>query len=335
MRQFQRRRYRLALPLLAIALLLFAAMWFAAPAMALDCTRASTPVDHAICDTPALKAADARLGKVYFATLKGLAGVNHDLLIESQRLWLTNREEECVDDVAACVAKSIDERLDAIAVCYAGQPGTTTACSYFTQTTCPTLVGLGWPGMGKYPFLIDTMTSELKHAIDEFDCITDPEIGADASQDSETQTLDLVGERPGLVCLNKQVDGYYSGAAHPFHGEVLQCYETATGQLLPFETVFPKVTAGSDQLQKIRDSIDGELTTTCCDGDITDALTFAEIYTDQTMPNGWATDASGALQLGFEYPAFGRSFQAIATVPRDAFIDAVAPAYRKYFTPAQ
>ena len=62
--------------------------------------------------------------------------------------------------------------------------------------------------------------------------------------------------------------------------------------------------------------VDGHLELTCCDSDATKEGTFADIGMDDPAPSGWAVNDDGALILAFEYSAFGRSFQATATVPR-------------------
>ena len=55
---------------------------------------------------------------------------------------------------------------------------------------------------------------------------------------------------------------------------------------------------------------------------------------DDPAPSGWAVNDHGELILAFEYSAFGRSFQATATVPRAAFIDRIVEKYRPVFVPA-
>jgi uncharacterized protein YecT (DUF1311 family) len=62
-------------------------------AFAIDCPRASTMVEKAICGDPTLKAEDAALSAVYFRLLGSIKDKKvHDLLIFSQRRWLSARE---------------------------------------------------------------------------------------------------------------------------------------------------------------------------------------------------------------------------------------------------
>jgi uncharacterized protein YecT (DUF1311 family) len=70
-----------------------------APAFAIDCPRASTVVEKAICGDDKLKAEDAALSAVYFNLLKSITDKEvHDLLIVSQRRWLTARDGQFGND---------------------------------------------------------------------------------------------------------------------------------------------------------------------------------------------------------------------------------------------
>ncbi|HEX7921142.1 MAG TPA: lysozyme inhibitor LprI family protein [Bradyrhizobium sp.] len=64
------------------------------PALALDCARASLPVDKLICATPKLKQADAAMSAAYFRLLRETADREfHDALVQSQRRWLAVRSQ--------------------------------------------------------------------------------------------------------------------------------------------------------------------------------------------------------------------------------------------------
>jgi uncharacterized protein YecT (DUF1311 family) len=59
---------------------------------ALDCARASTPVDKLICSTPELKKADDEMGTTYLKLLRETTDPEfHEALIQSQRRWLKVR----------------------------------------------------------------------------------------------------------------------------------------------------------------------------------------------------------------------------------------------------
>jgi uncharacterized protein YecT (DUF1311 family) len=62
------------------------------PVQALDCGRASLPVEKLICATPELKKADDAMGAAYFKLLQTTANPDfHEALIRSQRRWLEAR----------------------------------------------------------------------------------------------------------------------------------------------------------------------------------------------------------------------------------------------------
>jgi uncharacterized protein YecT (DUF1311 family) len=69
----------------------------------LDCTKAATPVERAICADPGLKATDARLSDLYFSVLNRATRLTaitgnegrHAGLIETQRGFVGKREKDC------------------------------------------------------------------------------------------------------------------------------------------------------------------------------------------------------------------------------------------------
>ncbi|QOZ35504.1 lysozyme inhibitor LprI family protein [Bradyrhizobium sp. CCBAU 53421] len=64
------------------------------PALALDCARASLPVDKLICATPKLKQADAAMSAAYFKLLRETTDHEfHDALVLSQRRWIAVRSQ--------------------------------------------------------------------------------------------------------------------------------------------------------------------------------------------------------------------------------------------------
>ena len=94
----------------------------AAPARAMDCAKARTPIELAICANDKLKAEDARLSQRYFAALKEAKAdgflkdgkSQHDALIASQREWLARRDQVCggmpADRIGACIADLMRKR---------------------------------------------------------------------------------------------------------------------------------------------------------------------------------------------------------------------------------
>ncbi|NEI72385.1 DUF1311 domain-containing protein [Rhizobium lusitanum] len=66
----------------------------AAPAWAIDCSKASDPIDKRICGNAGLKAADAAMGKAYSALIKTAPDADvRSMLVNSQRRWIAARNE--------------------------------------------------------------------------------------------------------------------------------------------------------------------------------------------------------------------------------------------------
>jgi uncharacterized protein len=107
-----------------VAALILSAVVFASPARAINCTKARTPVEVAICSDAALGKEDARLASLYFDILRkapkpGPDQVNlHDRLQDDQRTWLAERDKVCggrvVDQIRACVSDAIGQRVAAL-----------------------------------------------------------------------------------------------------------------------------------------------------------------------------------------------------------------------------
>lgn len=82
--------------LLALAVMMIAGLPSAAHAI--NCTRASTSIDHMICDDPNLMHADAALGRAYAAALKASPDPEiRTMLVASQKRWIAAREKSFGD----------------------------------------------------------------------------------------------------------------------------------------------------------------------------------------------------------------------------------------------
>jgi uncharacterized protein YecT (DUF1311 family) len=315
---------------------------FVSQASAIDCAKAASAVEKAICGSESLRKADATLRDLYFAVLRKLEGARHQLLIDSQRQWLSDRDQECGEDTDSCVAQAIATRQSVIEVCFAGSSEPEAAgaaaaisCPYYLHRECPMQQANGSPRLSAYPFLVEKLIAYMEKSASYFDCEADPEATYDPSQNEQTVNYSIVTERPGLVCVDESEDGYYAGAGHPFAQGNMECFDTATHAKIEFQTVFPALAAGSPELDKIIALVDGHLELGCCGNDATNEGTFADLGKEgDAGPTGWAVNDAGDLILAFAYSAFGRSFQATATVPRAAFIDLVAAKYRSVFEPA-
>ncbi len=69
-----------------------------APALALDCAKATAPVERAVCGDPAAEAADEAMSKAYDALMATLAPQHRLALVASQRRWLKERASLCVSE---------------------------------------------------------------------------------------------------------------------------------------------------------------------------------------------------------------------------------------------
>jgi len=110
-----------------VAALVFLAFAVASPAKAIDCTKAKTSVEVAICSDSALGKEDAKLASLYFEVLRKAgapkAGAEHvslhDRLQDDQRTWLAERDKVCgggraVDQIRACISDAIGQRIAAL-----------------------------------------------------------------------------------------------------------------------------------------------------------------------------------------------------------------------------
>jgi len=94
----------------------------ACPAMALDCARATTPIEKAICADPIAAAADDSMSKAYDALAARLAAPDKAALLISQRRWLKNRADTCSADEGGAEAACLTDRTVARRAYLAGEP---------------------------------------------------------------------------------------------------------------------------------------------------------------------------------------------------------------------
>jgi uncharacterized protein YecT (DUF1311 family) len=66
----------------------------------LDCAKAATPIERAICATPELAAIDRKMSAAYAALAGKLSGAARDHLLADQVRWLANRAAACVVEPA-------------------------------------------------------------------------------------------------------------------------------------------------------------------------------------------------------------------------------------------
>ncbi len=78
-----------------------ASLSLAAPALAMDCKKAVSPADKAICADPAALAADQALESAYAALSSAWGEAEKKQLLQSQRSWLKDRAATCVENKKA------------------------------------------------------------------------------------------------------------------------------------------------------------------------------------------------------------------------------------------
>ena len=153
----------------SVATIMIAALgWCCAslPASAMDCAKASTETEKSICGSDRLKASDKRLGEIYGKALKGLTDDRRQLLVDSQRNWLSTRDSDCADQPESCLTDLRTRRIDELTACFTGgKPPSGKAvatCPYFLHRGCPALEVSGSPGFSAYPVVLDRLVSAVR-----------------------------------------------------------------------------------------------------------------------------------------------------------------------------
>ncbi len=78
------------------------------PALAMDCRKAASPVDKAICADPAALAADQELEKAYSALYSHASDADKKQILQSQRAWIKSRVNGCSEDKKPSVKCLVD-----------------------------------------------------------------------------------------------------------------------------------------------------------------------------------------------------------------------------------
>jgi len=113
-----------------LASLAFAALslgGLATPATALDCKKAATSLEKAICSDPATAAADDAMSQAYTALAARLSEADKKQLIASQRTWVKQRSDMCLEDKGpslSCLLSRTQQRATFLAGKPEAGPGT-------------------------------------------------------------------------------------------------------------------------------------------------------------------------------------------------------------------
>ena len=85
----------------------------ATPALALDCAKALTATEHAICNSPSLRQADRDLTRLYGQVRGAIAARARPALLRQQKDWLNKRDSRC-GRVTACLVAAYQRRIGAL-----------------------------------------------------------------------------------------------------------------------------------------------------------------------------------------------------------------------------
>ncbi len=114
------RSGRCRVALCAVALLSVAV----SPAAAIDCAKAASGIERAICRDSELRQADDRFNAGYVRLIALLDREQRRQLIDTQRNWIKERDAACagkpVEAIAACVRDAVRKRRDELTRLYAG-----------------------------------------------------------------------------------------------------------------------------------------------------------------------------------------------------------------------
>jgi uncharacterized protein YecT (DUF1311 family) len=94
----------------------------AAPAFALDCTKAAAPDEKAICADPQALAADDAMVKAFQALYGKSSDADKKLLLASQRGWIKTRANSCADKSGAEQGRCLKDETEKRRKYLAGEP---------------------------------------------------------------------------------------------------------------------------------------------------------------------------------------------------------------------
>ncbi len=279
-----------------IGILALLAAFAAAPASAasFDCRKAATLDERAICTSPALSRADARLAQAYAGVLGQLGPANQALMRRDEADWVKWRRQRCrqaADRMEACLESSYAARLDALANAVRTIGGTRFLMitrSYDTPTQDP----------GDEPYAFVTVTTphpdgaSLPAATRAWIEATDAKLAAVARTESDTEVTVTVDRlRPDLVTL--RIDTTILGhlAAHAFYNWEYRHYLPKQGRELRAEDLFrPDVGWQAKLIAAVTAAL---APVEAKDVDVLEACTLA--------PTLWSFDATG-LTVNLQFP---------------------------------
>ena len=169
----------------------WAACWLvvgAAFSPPLDCSRAASALDKAVCGNPGLVRLDGRLNQTYGDLLPQLTERAQGELRTQQRTWLAKRDQVCGNGDAGCLRKAYEERIDGLSALEAE--------SRVTESKLDSLA-LPFSVVGTWK------ATEIRDPVP-----AKPASGADAHESLSRADLPDVGKlvsaSPGRVCVEGQ-----------------------------------------------------------------------------------------------------------------------------------
>jgi uncharacterized protein YecT (DUF1311 family) len=227
---------------LGIALVLGQAL----PAFALDCGKASSTEDKAICADPQALAADDAMVKAYQALAATLTDATKKTLLQSQRTWLKTRANACSDktgaEKATCLTKATDARRQYLA-------GATEAGRGSGGKLVPVIIEQPG-GKGQYELDVSLLkyTPPTNAAEKLFNAEVDAllrDVEATKNEDLErdlsySYDLHLSMSYASPQLISAHLDGYvFSGGAHGNSISDNINIDVAKAKILAFGDVFP------------------------------------------------------------------------------------------------
>jgi uncharacterized protein YecT (DUF1311 family) len=217
--------------------------------MALDCQRASTPSEKAICADPAALAADSDLGKAFDALRASLDPKGKTQLVAAQVAWLGLRDSNCADEkgpgLGACLARETRARAAFLAGAPEAGPGASGRLAPVmrmqkggkgrTDVDVQLLkfVDAATPAERAFNAAVDRLTSDLENPGKD-----DPL----ADQWSYTWTMRLAYASPRLISAHADGDSFMGGA-HPNSYSVNVNIDGARGREATFADMLDKPAA--------------------------------------------------------------------------------------------
>jgi uncharacterized protein YecT (DUF1311 family) len=217
-----------------------AAVAFVPSAAALDCAKAKTTVETAICADPALKAAEDAMTAAYDGVLSKLVPDQQAALRTSQELWLADREGNCgyvEDGHKECILTKTEARTAYLTSKPVSGPGLTTSVLPYliakaqTDKTCSVQVALHTFGAaaateGEKAFdaamLAQVAATDGEFGVRE----STPEFPYDCYY-GITSTITYGG--PDLIAASLFIDAF-SGGAHGIYNTVPVVTDLKTGK---------------------------------------------------------------------------------------------------------